>query len=211
LFLLETGYVFAEHASKEEGAQQQLPESRAKIRVQSDLVLLSVNVRDTNGNLVSGLKQADFHVFDDEVEQKITAFTDEGLPISSVILVDRDTKWKDGTPMANSLGAIAGALSVADEAIVCRYDLLFYAGEKFTSVSDNLLGELKATQAVVAPPPPYVPEPVISEPTISLRPARRPTPRQCTLALEPARRWMTRCFPRRNCCRAVRVTAAGSF
>jgi len=150
--------------SKEEGTPQQPPESPAKIRVQSNLVLLSVTVRDASGNLVSGLKQADFHVFDDEVEQKITAFTDEGLPISLVILVDSDTKWKDGTPMAKSLGAIAGALSVADEAIVCRYDMLFYAGEKFTNVSDDLLDELKVTRAAVAPPPPYVPEPVISEP-----------------------------------------------
>ena len=150
--------------SKSEGTQQQSPEIREKIRVRSDLVLLSVTVRDGNGNLVSGLKQADFHVFDDEVEQTIAAFTDEGLPISLVILVDSDTKWKDGTPMAKSLGAIAGALSVADEAMVCHYDMLFYPGEKFTSVSDNLLDELRATQAVVAPPPPYVPQPVISEP-----------------------------------------------
>jgi VWFA-related protein len=148
---------------KGEGAQQQAPDFREKIRVRSDLVLLSVTVRDGNGNLVSGLKQGDFHVFDGEVEQGITAFTDEGLPISLVILVDSDTKWKDGTPMAKSLGAIAGGLSVADEAMVCHYDMLFYPGEKFTSVSDNLIDELKATQAAVAPPPPYIPEPVITE------------------------------------------------
>jgi VWFA-related protein len=156
--------------SKVEGTQQQASEFREKIRVRSDLVLLSVTVRDRNGNLVSGLKQGDFHVFDDEVEQRITAFTDEGLPISLIILVDSDTKWKDGTPMAKSLGAIAGVLSAADEAMVCHYDMLFYAGEKFTSVSDNLLDELKATQAAVAPPPPYVPEPLITEPTSTTLP-----------------------------------------
>ena len=144
---------------KEEDAQQQ-----AKIHVRSDLVLLSVTVRDGNGNLVSGLKPGDFHVFDDEVEQRITAFTDEGLPISLVILVDSDTKWTEGTPMAKSLGAIAGALSVSDEAMVCHYDMLFYPGAEFTSVSDNLIDELKLTQAAVAPPPPYVPEPMITDP-----------------------------------------------
>lgn len=144
--------------SKGEDAQQQ-----AKIHVQSDLVLLSVTVRDVNGNLVSGLKQGDFRVFDDEVEQRITAFSDEGLPISLVILVDSDTKWAEGTPMAKSLGAIAGALSVADEAMVCRYDMLFYPGAKFTSVSDNLVDELKVTQAAVAPSRPYTPEPLITD------------------------------------------------
>jgi Ca-activated chloride channel homolog len=149
--------------SEGKGAQQQAPDFREKIRVRSDLVLLSVTVRDGNGNLVSGLKQRDFHVFDDKVEQRITAFTDEGLPISLVILVDSDTKWKDGTPMAKSLGAIAGGLSVADEAMVCHYDVLFYPGEKFTSVSSNLIDEIKATQAAVAPSPPYIPEPLITD------------------------------------------------
>src|SRR5262249_27527226 len=120
-------------------------------------------VRDGKGNLVSGLKQGDFHIFDDGVEQNITAFVDEGLPISLVILIDSDTKWKEGTPMARSLGAIAGGLSVADEAMVCRFDMLFYPGEKFMSVSDKLLDELKATQAWVSPPPPYIPESVITD------------------------------------------------
>jgi Ca-activated chloride channel homolog len=147
------------------GTQKQAPEFREKIRVRSDLVLLSVTVRDGNGNLVSGLKQGDFRVFDDEVEQRITAFTDEGLPISLVILVDSDTKWKAGTPMAKSLVAIAGGLSVADEAMVCHYDMLFYPGRKFTSVSDDLIEELKATQAAVAPPPPYIPEPLVTDTT----------------------------------------------
>jgi hypothetical protein len=148
--------------SKGKGAQQQVPDFQEKIRVRSDLVLLSVTVRDGNGNLVSGLKQGNFHLFDNEVEQKIAAFTDEGLPISLVILVDCDTKWKDGTPMAKSLGAIAGGLSVADEAMVGHYGMLFYPGAKFTSVSSNLIDELKVTQAAVAPSPPYIPDPLVT-------------------------------------------------
>jgi VWFA-related protein len=149
--------------SKRESEQQQSSDLRESIRVRSDLVVLSVAVRDGKGNLVSGLKQEDFHIFDDGVEQDIMAFADEGLPISLVILVDSDTKWKEGTPMARSLGAIAGSLSVADEAMVCRYDMLFYPGEKFMSVSDKLLDELKATQASVGPPPPYLPGPMITD------------------------------------------------
>src|SRR5258708_39328070 len=106
--------------SEGKGAQQQAPDFREKIRVRSDLVLLSVTVRDGHGNLVSDLKQVAFHVFDDKEEQRITACTDEGLPISLVILLDSDTKWKDGTPMAKSMRAISGCLSVADQAMVCR-------------------------------------------------------------------------------------------
>jgi Ca-activated chloride channel family protein len=151
-------------------AKQQAQDLREKIRVQSNLVVLSVTVRDRRGNLVSGLSQEDFHVFDDEVEQKITAFSVDGLPLSLVVLVDSDTKWKEGTEMAKSLGAIAGGLSTADEAMVCHYDVLFYPGEKFTNVSSNLMDELKATQAAVTPSPPYIPEPLPTGPSSTTGP-----------------------------------------
>lgn len=160
--LLSTSNVRPQDSQKSE-PQQASPDLQEIIRVQSDLVVLSVTVRDRNGNLVSGLKREDFHVSDEGVEQRITAFADEGLPLSLVILVDSDTKWKEGTSMTRSLGAIAGGLSVADEAMVCRYDMLFYPGKKFTSVSDDLLSELRATQASVAPLPSYVPEPLITD------------------------------------------------
>jgi Ca-activated chloride channel homolog len=146
--------------SQQPAAEQQARNARDKIRVRSDLVVLSVTVHDGNGNLVSGLQQEDFQVFDDSVEQQITAFSAESLPLSLVILVDNDMKWKEGTEMTKSLVAIAGGLSATDEAMVCRYDMLFYPGDKFTSVSGNLIDVLKATQSAAAPSPQYIPEPV---------------------------------------------------
>ena len=73
-------------------AQQsrQTNDLRERIRVESDLVLLSVTVKDSRGKLVSGLLKEDFHVLDDAIEQKILFFTDESLPLSLVILVDND-------------------------------------------------------------------------------------------------------------------------
>jgi Ca-activated chloride channel family protein len=167
-FLLLTGWASAqtpEHSSQSETSQkaageQQAGSARDKIRVRSDLVVLSVTVRDGNGDLVSGLQQEDFQVFDDNVEQKITAFSAESLPLSLVILVDNDMKWKEGTEMTRSLVAIAGGISATDEAMVCRYDMLFYPGDKFTSVSGNLIDALKATQSAAAPSPQYIPQPV---------------------------------------------------
>ena len=142
------------------------PQSSAigdKIRVESDLVVLSVTVKDARGNLVSGLHQQDFHVFDDAVEQKILAFTDEGLPLSLVILIDNDMKWKQGTQMTRSLRAIAGGLSDSDEAIVCRYDMLFYPGSSFTNSAGSLIADLKAAQIAAEPSPQYIPQPLVTD------------------------------------------------
>jgi VWFA-related protein len=153
-------------ASAQNKAPTPSPQSSAirdKIRVESDLVVLSVTVKDARGNLVSGLRQQDFHVFDDAVEQKILAFTDEGLPLSLVILVDNDMKWKQGTEMSRSLRSVAGGLSDSDEAIVCRYDVLFYPGSAFTNSAGTLIVDLKAAQNEAQPSPQYIPEPLVTD------------------------------------------------
>jgi VWFA-related protein len=121
-------------------------------------------VKDSRGKLVSGLLKGDFHVFDDAIEQKILFFTDESLPLSLLILVDNDMKWKEGTQMARSLRSIIGDISDSDEAMVCRYDMLFYPGDEFTSDSINLLGALKTAQSGAQPPPQHIPQPLITDP-----------------------------------------------
>jgi VWFA-related protein len=138
--------------------------------------VLSVTVRDGNDNLVSGLEQQDFKVLDDGVEQKIVAFAAEGLPLSLVILVDEDMKWKEGTQVAESLRAIAGGLSATDEAMVCRYDMLFYPGQAFMNVTGDLIDELKATQTAAKPSPPYIPPPTITDRSTTTGPPPLPAP-----------------------------------
>ena len=139
-------------------SQQQAPTT---VRITSDLVVLSVNVRDRAGNLVPDLRREQFRLLDDGVEQEIKAFTEESLPLSLVILVDNDVNGNAGMQLVQSLRALMGGVSLQDEATVCRFDMLFYPGNGFTSNIDNLMSELKATQAEVKPTPTYVPEAVV--------------------------------------------------
>jgi VWFA-related protein len=138
-------------------------EAQHKITVNSDLVVLPVTVKDRNGNLVAGLEQKDFRVFDDELEQTIEVFTSEASPLSLVLLIDDDLKAQDAEQMAPSLRAIAAGISLADETIVCRFDLLFYSGDAFTSDGDRLLANLKNAQKASEPskagPVPFVTPP----------------------------------------------------
>jgi Ca-activated chloride channel homolog len=143
-------------------APQKPNEAQEKIRVNSDLVVMSVMVKDHNGNLVSDLKQEEFRLFDDSVEQKVDVFSEEGLPLSLVILVDKDLKWKEGAEMVKSLRAVIGGMSNMDEAAICRFDMLFYPGEDFTGNADKLLADLKAAQEEATPAPEYVPQPLVT-------------------------------------------------
>lgn len=132
-------------------AQTAQSEAQRRISVNSDLVVLPVTVKDRKGNLVAGLQQKDFRVFDDELEQTIDVFTSEASPLSFVLLLDDDLKAKDAEQMTPSLRAIAAGVSLTDEALVCRFDLLFYPGSAFTSDGDQLLASLKDAQKASEP------------------------------------------------------------
>jgi VWFA-related protein len=140
---------------------QQPQQPQTTVRIASDLVVLSVSVRDRAGSLVPDLRREQFRVLDDGVEQEIKVFTEESLPLSLVILIDNDVNGNAGIQLVQSLRALMGGVSLQDEATVCRFDMLFYPGNGFTSNIDNLMTELQATQAKISPTPTYVPEPVV--------------------------------------------------
>src|SRR5208282_2047882 len=58
-------------------AQQQPAEYT--FRVQTDLVLVNVTVRDKNGNFVRGLKPGDFTILEDNKPQKVVSFDVEDI------------------------------------------------------------------------------------------------------------------------------------
>jgi Ca-activated chloride channel family protein len=131
-------------------------DARAKISVNSNLVILPVTVKDRSGNMVPDLHRDEFRVFEDNIEQRIDVFTAEAFPLSMIILLDNDLKEKDAQQVRKSLDAIVGGLSLEDEAFICRFDQFFHPGTGFTADHDVLLTELQRThldtEPSVAPP-----------------------------------------------------------
>jgi VWFA-related protein len=141
-------------------ASAQKPDQE-RIHVKSELVTLSVTVKDDAGNLVADLRREQFHLLDDDVEQGIDVFAEESLPLSLVLLVDNDLNGKEGVQVVQSLRALLAGLSLQDRAMLCRFDMLFYPGESFSSDGDALMTAVKSAQAEIKPTPKYVPEPVV--------------------------------------------------
>src|SRR5216684_4139645 len=119
---------------------------QTRIRIPVNQVIVPVTVKDGAGRLVADLRQDEFRIFEDNVEQKIAFFRAEAVPISMVVLIDNDLKSKDAKQVGESLRAIVAGLSVIDEAFVCRFDQFFHEGKGFTSDQDKLLTELKRTR-----------------------------------------------------------------
>ena len=126
--------------------EPRLSEARAKITVNTNLVVLPVTVKDGSGRLVPDLGRDEFRVFEDNVEQHIDVYTTEAFPLSMVVLVDNDLKTKDSREVESSLDAIVGSMSDLDEAFICRFDTFFHPGKGFTSDQDKLLTELQRTK-----------------------------------------------------------------
>lgn len=138
-------------------------DARNKIRVTSNLVILPVTVKDAAGNLVPGLQKSDFRISDDGVEQSISVFTEESFPLSLVVLVDDDLQAGVAEQMVKSLRAIVGGFGPEDEAMVCRFDLMFYPGSSFARDPDALWKDLNDARAhsgpSTSPPVPFVTPP----------------------------------------------------
>src|SRR6201994_1705056 len=117
-------------------------DAQTKIAINSDLVVLPVTVKNQIGDLVPDLRESEFRIFDDNVEQSIDVFTEEAFPLSLVVPIDDDLKSKDAAQMAPTLRAITAGISANDEAIVCRFDLEFYPGEQFTGDLDKIWADL---------------------------------------------------------------------
>ncbi len=79
-----SGTILAVSQSTQAVSQSERPQQQPPVfRVQSNLVVVDVTVRDRKGNLVQDLKKEDFVVYEDNVPQEILTFSLENVPVSA--------------------------------------------------------------------------------------------------------------------------------
>jgi Ca-activated chloride channel family protein len=74
-------------ASAQQTKSSPLPNPNA-VSINTDLVSLTVTVTDERGRFVSGLSKDDFEVFEDQVKQEISHFSDTDAPLSVAVIFD---------------------------------------------------------------------------------------------------------------------------
>jgi len=80
--------LFALSGFEVRGQNPPSPEPNDRIRIQTDLVTLTLTVTDIYGRYVSGLNKNAFTVVDENEEQEITFFSDSDSPVSIGIVFD---------------------------------------------------------------------------------------------------------------------------
>ncbi len=101
------------------------PNSTIKIDV--GLVVLHTSVLDDRGKFADGLKLENFRVFEDKVEQKLSTFKREDVPVSMGLVIDNSGSMRDKRPRVNEAAiTLVESSNPQDEAFVVNFNDDFY-------------------------------------------------------------------------------------
>src|ERR1700694_4457485 len=99
----------------------------SKIRVDVNLVALHTPVIDDRGRFADGLKQENFRVLEDKVEQKVSVFKREDIPVSMGLVIDNSGSMRDKRSRVNRAAiTLVEASNPQDEAFVVNFNDDFY-------------------------------------------------------------------------------------
>src|SRR5579864_9361959 len=99
----------------------------SRIRVDVNLVVLHTTVLDDRGRFADGLKQENFRVLEDKVEQKLSVFKREDIPVSMGLVIDNSGSMRDKRPRVNQAAiTLVEASNPQDEAFVVNFNDDFY-------------------------------------------------------------------------------------
>jgi len=118
----------------EEGA-----EALGRIVMNVNQVEVPVTVKDSKGNLVSGLTWRDFQVYENGNLQHLAVFSVDPMPLSIAFVIDQSLTSDVMDKVNQSLGAIQGALTPYDEAAVFTYSNGAKEWTGFTGAQSNRL------------------------------------------------------------------------
>jgi Ca-activated chloride channel homolog len=117
------------------------PDQSKHLKSIVDLVVLHATVVDSKGQFVPDLKQDNFHVFEDKVEQKISVFSSEDIPVTMGLVIDNSASMKDKRPQVNAAAlSFVRTSNSADEVFVVNFNDEYYLDldEDFTSNQQEL-------------------------------------------------------------------------
>ena len=107
---------------------QNAPENKqGKISLNVNLVVLHTSVLDDRGKFVDALTQDNFRVYEDKVEQKLSVFKREDIPVSMGLVIDNSGSMRDKRPRVNEAAlTLVQSSNPQDEAFVVNFNDDFY-------------------------------------------------------------------------------------
>jgi Ca-activated chloride channel homolog len=113
------------------------------LKVETVEVNLPVSVLDKDGRPIDGLKQENFQVFEDKVQQTIKTFRHEDIPLSLGLVIDNSGSMRNKRERVNSAAlAFVRESNPDDETFIVNFDDSAYLEQDFTGSIGDLVDAL---------------------------------------------------------------------
>ncbi len=118
------------------------------LRARVNFVLVPVTVKDSHGQLVSGLTWHDFQLYENNVQQHINFFTEDPFPLSVAFVIDQSLPADTMRKVNEALSGLQGAFAPYDEVSVYTYASHVSQATGFTGArSDRLTVSLQRVKS----------------------------------------------------------------
>ena len=123
-------------------AAQEDNQGSYRIKSQVNLVVLHVSVLNDRSVFVPGLKEDNFRVLEDKVEQKLSVFKQEDVPVSFGLVIDNSGSMRDKRPQVNAAAiTFVKTSNQQDEGFVVNFNDDYYLDTEHDFTSD--IAEMK--------------------------------------------------------------------
>jgi VWFA-related protein len=123
--------------------RQQIQQGSKTPGVDNSLVSVPAVITDADGKHVGDLKPAEFHIFDNNVEQKIERVVPPTDPIDTILLLDTSTSTRPAfEEMQRWALAFVNALRPQDRLMIVTFDNRIFVLSDFTGDHDKLRGAI---------------------------------------------------------------------
>ena len=114
-----------------------MPQGTYKIKSQVNLVVLHVSVLNDRSVFVPGLMEDSFRVLEDKVEQKLSVFKQEDVPVSFGLVVDNSGSMRDKRPQVNAAAlTFVKTSNPQDQGFVVNFNDDYYLDTEHDFTSD---------------------------------------------------------------------------
>jgi len=118
---------------------------RARLKSDVDLVVLHVTVTNGRGDFVSDLSRNEFEVFEDKIQQNVSMFSRDDVPVTMGLVIDNSGSMREKRAQVNAAAmTFVRTSNPQDEAFVVNFNDEYYLDTDgdFTSDQKNLYDAL---------------------------------------------------------------------
>jgi Ca-activated chloride channel family protein len=118
------------------------------LSVNVDLRLLHVSVQDEKGEIIKGLKKDEFTVYEDKIQQEISLFKEEDVPVSMGMVIDNSGSMRTKRERVNKAAlTFVRTSNPQDEIFLINFNDQVYIDQDFTKNHDDLSDVLAGIDA----------------------------------------------------------------